>query len=284
MRARVVITRSSCGGTWRCSSARCVGCVGGAAFPYVWVPEWHKSDHGLHLHFAVGAVRAAFDDRVARGDAGSSTSSGSAICRSGRVAVVRRGVAAGYLSKYVSKSFEQDASSRALGLHRYDVAQGFQPQVRRLPGCVGGQCDRAGCGIMGARAGHVLVLVAGRGVAGSAGGLGGMGLSHLSSEELAAWVEASCCGSGGPGQGHRSDGGAPGGGPAGSGQRVRGARKRGARHAPHRSLTYRHQWTATRAGSRSRAPGVPGPITAWSKTAATMACCRERFSVSHVRR
>ncbi len=22
--------------------------------PYVWVPEWHKSGHGQHVHFAVG--------------------------------------------------------------------------------------------------------------------------------------------------------------------------------------------------------------------------------------
>jgi hypothetical protein len=28
--------------------------LGGEAFPYVWVPEWHKSDHGLHVHFAIG--------------------------------------------------------------------------------------------------------------------------------------------------------------------------------------------------------------------------------------
>jgi len=28
--------------------------LGGEPFPYVWVPEWHKSGHGLHLHFAVG--------------------------------------------------------------------------------------------------------------------------------------------------------------------------------------------------------------------------------------
>ena len=28
--------------------------TGGRAFPYVWVPEWHKSDHGMHAHFAVG--------------------------------------------------------------------------------------------------------------------------------------------------------------------------------------------------------------------------------------
>ena len=28
--------------------------LGGAAFPYVWVPQWHPKDHGLHVHFAVG--------------------------------------------------------------------------------------------------------------------------------------------------------------------------------------------------------------------------------------
>ena len=28
--------------------------LGGDPLPYVWVPEWHKTDHGLHVHFAVG--------------------------------------------------------------------------------------------------------------------------------------------------------------------------------------------------------------------------------------
>ena len=32
--------------------------LGGKALPYVWVPEWHKTDHGLHVHFAFGPVRA----------------------------------------------------------------------------------------------------------------------------------------------------------------------------------------------------------------------------------
>ena len=30
------------------------GRVGAEPLPYVWVPEWHKSGHGLHAHFAVG--------------------------------------------------------------------------------------------------------------------------------------------------------------------------------------------------------------------------------------
>ncbi|WOO98071.1 hypothetical protein [Micrococcus terreus] len=35
-------------------------------------------------------------------------------------------VAAGYLAKYVAKSFA-DPVDRELGSHRYDVAEGFQP-------------------------------------------------------------------------------------------------------------------------------------------------------------
>lgn len=38
--------------------------------------------------------------------------------------------AAGYLSKYVSKTFDTDMA----GLHRYEVAQGFQPSVQRISG------------------------------------------------------------------------------------------------------------------------------------------------------
>ena len=42
-------------------------------------------------------------------------------------------MAAGYLSKYVAKSFDdEDAGRRPNGLHRFDVAQGFTPTVARL--------------------------------------------------------------------------------------------------------------------------------------------------------
>ena len=33
--------------------------LGGAALPYLWVPEWHKSGHGLHAHFARRSIRVA---------------------------------------------------------------------------------------------------------------------------------------------------------------------------------------------------------------------------------
>src|SRR5665213_2639301 len=41
--------------------------------------------------------------------------------------------AAGYLSKYVAKTFT-DPAARVLGLHRYDVAQGFKPLPVALTG------------------------------------------------------------------------------------------------------------------------------------------------------
>ncbi|WP_231567715.1 hypothetical protein [Sinomonas humi] len=50
---------------------------------------------------------------------------------SGRLSEARR--AAGYLSKYVAKTFT-DPQSRDLGRHRYDVAQGFQPVSLHLSG------------------------------------------------------------------------------------------------------------------------------------------------------
>jgi len=104
-------------------------------FAYVWVPEWHKTGHGLHVHFAIGryigrgkieqAWRRGFVHIKLLGDlpAGSGTLEESRL-------------AARYLSKYVTKTFD-DALP---GLHRYELAQGFQPQVLR---CVGRSADEA---------------------------------------------------------------------------------------------------------------------------------------------
>jgi hypothetical protein len=46
-------------------------------------------------------------------------------------------VAAAYLAKYVSKSLDDER--RAAGLHRYEVAQGFQPERVQLAGRVEAQ-------------------------------------------------------------------------------------------------------------------------------------------------
>jgi hypothetical protein len=105
----------------------------GRSFPYVWVPEWHKTGHGLHVHFAVGQF-------IARGRIQSAWGRGFVhIKRLSDLPMAsttwhesRR--AAGYLSKYVTKAFEPSEREHLLGLHRYEVGQGFQPPVLRLAG------------------------------------------------------------------------------------------------------------------------------------------------------
>jgi len=104
--------------------------TGGQAFPYVWVPEWHKSGHGLHVHFVVAdyiprrVIERAWGHGFIHikliGDLG---------VGSGRIGEARK--AAGYISKYVAKSFGDD---RPAGLHRYDLTQGFQPAAVRVGG------------------------------------------------------------------------------------------------------------------------------------------------------
>jgi hypothetical protein len=102
------------------------------SFPYVWVPEWHKSGHGLHAHFAVGQFikRSLIEKAWGRGFVHIKLL-GDLPVGSGSLSEARR--AAGYLSKYVTKTFT-DPTARVLGLHRYDVAQGFQPQAVTLTG------------------------------------------------------------------------------------------------------------------------------------------------------
>jgi hypothetical protein len=106
--------------------------TGGKAFPYVWVPEWHKSGHGLHAHFAVGQFipRKAIESAWGRGFVHIKLLGDLAV-GSGKLSEARQ--AAGYLSKYVAKTFT-DPTTRVLGLHRYDVAQGFQPEPVVLTG------------------------------------------------------------------------------------------------------------------------------------------------------
>jgi hypothetical protein len=107
--------------------------LGGKPLPYVWVPEWHKTDHGLHLHFALGRY---VNHRLIR----STWGHGNIWIKRhselpvGATSLHEARQAARYLSKYVSKSFDSDESSRALRLRRYSVAEGFQPQVMRLSG------------------------------------------------------------------------------------------------------------------------------------------------------
>jgi hypothetical protein len=103
--------------------------IGGAAFPYVWTGEWHKTGHGLHAHFAVGRFvpRTRIEDAWPHGFVhikllGDLPYAASSLDQARR--------AARYLSKYVGKSFVEQGQ----GLHRYEVAQGFGPHREGICG------------------------------------------------------------------------------------------------------------------------------------------------------
>ena len=99
--------------------------LGGDAFPYVWVPEWHPSGHGLHVHFAVGRYvpQTVIRDTWGRGHVHIKLLSNLPV-GSGALAEAR--LAARYLCKYAGKGLDDER--RESGLHRYEVAQGFQPE------------------------------------------------------------------------------------------------------------------------------------------------------------
>ena len=119
--------RADVGEFFRGASAR----AGGEALPYAWTSEWHPGGHGLHVHFAVGRyvrqrlIREVWGRGIVHIKLIGDLPFGSGALEEARVA-------AGYLAKYVSKSL--DYERRAAGLHRYEVAQGFQPERVRLVG------------------------------------------------------------------------------------------------------------------------------------------------------
>ena len=96
----------------------------GRSFPYLWVPEWHPGGHGLHVHFAVGRyiAQGAIKRRWGRGHVHIKLL-GNLPVGSGSLGEAR--LAARYLSKYLAKGLGE--GGQPPGLHRYEVAQGFQP-------------------------------------------------------------------------------------------------------------------------------------------------------------
>jgi len=108
--------------------------LGGKKFPYLWVPEWHKTDHGLHAHFVCNQyIHRSVIERVWQAVPGHGFVKGKLIgdlgVGSGTVDEARK--AAGYIGKYMTKDLDE---KRILGLHRYDVAQGFQPRKVTVTG------------------------------------------------------------------------------------------------------------------------------------------------------
>jgi hypothetical protein len=124
--------------------------LGVGPFQYVWVPEWHKSGHGLHLDFAVGRYvpRGLIEQARGRGFVHIKLL-GDLPVGLGSFAEAR--AAAGYLSKYVAKSFDDDADEveRPKGLHRFDVAQGFTPRSARIWGASRDEVIEYASGVMG---------------------------------------------------------------------------------------------------------------------------------------
>jgi hypothetical protein len=119
--------------------------LGGAPSPYLWVPEWHKDGERLHAHFGVGRFikRSLIDDAWGHGFVHIKLL-GDLPVGSGARGEARR--AAGYLGKYAGKDVGK-ASGR---LHRYEIAQGFQPRKVRLRGRTADAVLEQACEVMGA--------------------------------------------------------------------------------------------------------------------------------------
>jgi hypothetical protein len=97
--------------------------LGGKRLPYLWVPEWHPGGHGLHVHFAVGRFikRGLIEEAWGRGHVHIKLL-GDLPVGSGSLEESR--VSGRYLAKYAAKALDEQ---RLPGLHRYEVAQSFQP-------------------------------------------------------------------------------------------------------------------------------------------------------------
>ena len=109
------------------------------------MPEWHKTDHGLHAHFVCARFvrRSIVEDTWGHGFVKGLLIGDLPI---GSTAVDEARIAARYIAKYMNKDIEQ---KHALGLHRYDVGEGFQPKKVKIPGPTLAQAVEGASEIMG---------------------------------------------------------------------------------------------------------------------------------------
>jgi hypothetical protein len=116
------------------------------ALPYLWVPEWHKTGHGLHLHFAAGCYlpRKAIERAWGHGFIYIKLLGDLPV---GSTSLHEARLAARYLSKYVGKAFDEH---RVPGLHRYERAQGFDPRRVVVDGVSRGDVVRQASELLGA--------------------------------------------------------------------------------------------------------------------------------------
>lgn len=108
----------------------------GRPFPYLWVTEWHKT-HGLHVHFAVGEYMDHREVGRAWGRGFVYVTGPKRRMTHGDLLPDARRVA-GYVAKYLAK----DTQSLG-GLHRYGVAEGFQPRAQVFYGATAEEALRA---------------------------------------------------------------------------------------------------------------------------------------------
>jgi hypothetical protein len=125
------------------------GSIDSGAFPYLWVPEWHKTGHGLHAHFAVGRYvrKGLIDGAWPHGFTHIKLLGDLPV---GTTSLGEARVAAKYLAKYLGKGFGSGS-----GLHRYEVAQGFQPESLQVWGATWETALLTACEVMGDGPGYV---------------------------------------------------------------------------------------------------------------------------------
>jgi hypothetical protein len=123
----------------------------GEAFPYLWVPEWHKSGHGLHAHFAVGRFIGVRSVERAWGHGFVHIKLlGNLPVGSGTYGEAR--LAARYLAKYIGKDLGAEGTARR---HRYEVGEGFQPRAVTLDGSTSDEVLAWAETVMGRPPGHL---------------------------------------------------------------------------------------------------------------------------------
>ena len=118
----------------------------------MWVPQWHPGGHGLHAHFAVGRYvpRGLIDRSWGHGFVHIKLLGGLPV-GSGELAEARQ--AARYLAGYAGRDLSD--TRRPAGLHRYEVAQGFQPEQILCYGDSAEDVIERASGLMGSRPGRV---------------------------------------------------------------------------------------------------------------------------------
>ncbi len=120
--------------------------VVGQRFAYLWVPEWHPGGHGLHIHFALDRFikQPVLVEKWSHGIL--DIRRFNVTQHDGDRGAARR--AAAYMAPYLAKDFNEHAHTH--GLHRYEVAQGFQPKVERIVATTRAEAIRKASERMGA--------------------------------------------------------------------------------------------------------------------------------------